>query len=145
MKTVGGQLFELFVLALPVAAIARTVVFEEIFRELREWCTCQSKTCKRVVSRKFFYLFTCEFCFSYWVSAAVVATTGFRLLYDSFLGYLVGLLSLVFVSNFYMNLYARLRVDVASEKKSIEVKQAQADAVKRGLSVPTLFPPDGRD
>lgn len=37
------QIVGLFILAIPIASIARTVVFEEIFREPREWCVNRSK------------------------------------------------------------------------------------------------------
>jgi hypothetical protein len=66
----------LFILALPIACVARTIVFEEVFREPREWCLHKSKTCRGVFQRKFFYLFTCEYCFSHWVTLAALFVTG---------------------------------------------------------------------
>jgi len=44
------------VLAIPIASIAWTVTHEEVFREPREWCVSRSKSCRRLVQRKFFYL-----------------------------------------------------------------------------------------
>lgn len=114
------QLFWLLILAMPIAAVVRTVIFEEVFREPREWCIHQSKTCRRLLSRKFFYLFTCEYCFSHWVALAFVAGTGFRLLLGDWRGVVLAWLGLVLVTNVYLNLYARLRLEITSEKKQIE-------------------------
>ena len=72
----------LFILAIPIACIARTVVFEEIFREPREWCMHKSEACQSLFSRKFFYLFTCEYCFSHWVTLFTILITGYTLLFD---------------------------------------------------------------
>ena len=116
------QIVGLFVLAIPIACIARTVTAEEVFREPREWCVQQSKACRTLVKRKFFYLFTCEYCFSHWVTAAMMLFTGYHLMYPGFRGVVVGFFSLVFVANIYMSLFSRLRVDITSEKKTIEQK-----------------------
>jgi hypothetical protein len=122
------QIAGLFVLAIPIACIARTVVFEEVFREPREYCQDMSRHGRSKLVRKFFYLFTCEYCFSHWVTLAVLVVTRYRLMYDDWRGYLVSFFSLVFVANAYMNLYARLRVDITSEKKAIEVKEKEIEA-----------------
>ncbi|MEI9973944.1 MAG: hypothetical protein WDO73_18965 [Ignavibacteriota bacterium] len=103
------QLVFLMVLAIPIASIAWTVTHEEILREAREWCASRSKICRGVVQRKFFYLFTCEFCFSHYVTAAFLYITRFRLLFDDWRGYLVAGFSLVAVANLYMSLFGRLR------------------------------------
>src|SRR5215211_3945208 len=96
--SVARQLFWLLVLAIPIACVARTVVYEEIFREPREWCEKKSKTCSTLLQRKFFYLFTCEYCFSHYVTIAFLAITHFQLLYDGWRGYLVAFFALVFVA-----------------------------------------------
>jgi len=62
------ELFFLFILAFPIATIAWTITHEEILREARDWCKGKSETCRSVAQRKFFYLFTCEFCFSFYGS-----------------------------------------------------------------------------
>ena len=121
------QLFWLFTLAIPIACIARTVVYEEVFREPREWCKTKSQSCRRLLQRKFFYLFTCEYCFSHYVTIAFVALTNFRLLIDDWRGYVLAFFALVFVANAYMNLYARLKVDITSEKKDIERKEKEIE------------------
>ena len=118
------QLFFLMILAIPIASIAWTVTHEEIFREPREWCVSRSKTCRTIVQRKFFYLFTCEYCFSHYVSAAFLYITRFRLLFDDWRGYLVAGLSLVAVANVYMSLFGRLRGEIKQEKVEIELAEA---------------------
>ena len=66
------DLIRLFVLAMPVAAIAWTVTHEEVFKELRDYCVARSRARRPLAVRKFFYLFTCEYCFSHWVTLALL-------------------------------------------------------------------------
>ena len=127
----GLQIFWLLVLAIPVASLSRIVVFEEVFREAREYCERQSRQCRWLFQRKFFYVFTCEYCFSHYLAALFLAITRFQLLIPGWRGYLIALFALVFVANVYLNLYSRLRVDITSEKKTIEVKHQEAEARKR--------------
>ena len=114
---------ELFLLAIPVACVSWTVTHEKMFLEPREWCARRSVACRGFLWRKFFYLFTCEYCFSHWVTIGFLIMTGFKLMYDDFRGYIISFFSLVFVANAYLNLYSRLRVDITSEKKEIEAKE----------------------
>lgn len=117
------QLFWLLILAIPVACMARTVVFEEIFREPREFCKRRCSDDSRYVVRKFFYVFTCEYCFSHYITAGMVALTQFKMLLEDWRGYVISFFATVFVANVYMNLYARLRVDISqakAETKKIE-------------------------
>ncbi len=79
----GADLLRLIILALPVAAISWTVTHEELLGEIHDYCVDRSKTGPSLVVRKFFYLFTCEYCFSHYVSAAVLLATGFQLLYPT--------------------------------------------------------------
>jgi hypothetical protein len=128
MSLTWQQIVGLFVLAIPIACVARTVVFEEIFREAREFCQQKSHACDTLLKRKFFYLFTCEYCFSHWVTLATLLVTGYRLMYADWKGFVVAFFSLVFVANGYMNLYSRLRVDITSEKKQIEATEHEIEA-----------------
>lgn len=89
MTPLPEGLLVLAVLAIPIAAICWTVTHEEILREPREYCAERSRTASSIVVGKFFYLFTCEFCFSHYVTLAFLALTGFRLLYDDWRGYVV--------------------------------------------------------
>jgi len=120
----GRQLLFLMVLAIPIASIAWTVTHEEIFREPREWCVSRSQTCRTMVQRKFFYLFTCEYCFSHYVTAAFLYITRYRLLFDDWRGYLVAGFSLVAVANLYMSLFGRLRGEIKQEKVEIALAEA---------------------
>ena len=136
MQITLDQILGLFLLALPIACIARTVVFEEVFRELREKCVEKSKTCRGLAARKFFYLFTCEYCFSHWVTLVTLLVTRYKLMYADWKGYVIAFFALVFISNFYLNLYSRLRVDITNEKKEIEAKEKDIEA--KGLEIRKL-------
>lgn len=119
------QVVRLLILAVPVAWAAWTVTREEVFRELREACGERSRTCRRLFQRKFFYLFTCEYCFSHWVALAFQFVYQFRMGFDDWRGLVVGYAGLVWVANVYMSLYLRLRVDIRSERAVAEkVEQA---------------------
>jgi hypothetical protein len=121
------QIAWLLILAVPVACVSRTVVFEEVFREPREWCRQKSETCNSLVSRKFFYLFTCEYCFSHWVTIFFLFFTGYRLLLADWRGYVIAFFALVLVANAYLNLYSRLRVDITHEKVKIKAIEKDQD------------------
>src|SRR5262245_48452594 len=116
-------LLVLLVLAMPVACIAWTVTHEEVFREPRDYLVRQSETAKGLLTRKFLYLFTCEYCFSHWVTIGVLAITGFRLLFDDWRGYLISGLSLVWVANHYMSMFGRLRLGIKSERIDVSLKE----------------------
>lgn len=114
------QLVWLFVLSLIVACIAWTVTHEEVFREPREWCAGRSKSCGAWWQRKFFYVWTCEYCFSHYVAAAVVAFTGYQLLLDDWRGYVLAWFGLVAIANVYASAYSRLRVEIKKERAEAE-------------------------
>jgi hypothetical protein len=125
MNTITAQtLLDFFILAIPVAAIAWTVTHEELFREIHERCEQRSRHARSVLARKFFYLLTCEYCFSHYVAAAVLLTTRFTLLYSDWRGYLIAWFSLVWVANHYISLYGRLRLGIRSERLDINLKEA---------------------
>jgi hypothetical protein len=124
------QIITLFLLAIPIACIAWTITHEEVFREPREFCVDRSQNCRRWYERKFFYLFTCEYCFSHYVTAVFLFVTGYKLLYDDWRGYLVGGFALVWVANQYMSLYNRLRLVIKSEKIETQIKEQIVDERK---------------
>jgi hypothetical protein len=121
------QIVTLFLLAIPVACVAWTVTHEEVFREPRDFCVRRSEACRRWYERKFFYLFTCEYCFSHYVTAVFLFITRYKLLYEDWRGYLLALFALVWVANQYMSLYNRLRLDIKSERIETEIKEKIAD------------------
>jgi len=119
------QMAWLAILSLPVATIAWTITHEEIFREPREWAADRSRTAASVVARKFYYICTCEYCFSHYVAAGIVALMKFQLLVDDWRGYLIAWFAVVAVANLYMSLYGRLRVDIKSEGLEAKVKEQE--------------------
>jgi hypothetical protein len=119
------QLLWLFVLAAPVACVAWTLTHEEVFSEIRDYCARKSRSCRRLYQRKFFYLFTCEYCFSHYVAAGAVWMTGYRLLLPGWRGALLAWFSLVWVANVYMSLFGRLRLDIKRERVEITAEEQE--------------------
>jgi len=125
----GSQLVWLVILAIPVACIAWTITHEEVFREPREYCQRQTRVARTLPRRKFFYLFTCEYCFSHYIAAVFLVITRFHMLYVGWRGYLVALFALIWVANQYMSIYNRLRLDIKHE--NLEIKAKQEDVEQR--------------
>lgn len=113
----------LFVLAIPIASISWTVTHEEVFKEIREFCVRNSHEQKTLVARKFFYLFTCEYCFSHYITIFMLIITGYKLIFEDWRGYLIAGFSLVWIANIYMSLFGLLRTDIKVEKTEAEVKK----------------------
>src|SRR6266704_1561063 len=99
MVSLAVQLVWLLVLAIPVACVSWTITHEEVFREPRDYCKNQSENASSFSRRKFFYLFTCEYCFSHYVAAAMLAITRYHLLFSDWRGYLISFFSLVWIAN----------------------------------------------
>src|ERR1043166_5028387 len=97
MPQLRFQILELFLLAIPVACVAWTVTHEEVFREPREYCKRRSESCRRWYQRKFFYLFTCEYCFSHYIAVIFVALAQYKLLFADWRGYLISWFAVVWV------------------------------------------------
>ena len=129
--SLGLQLLWLAILAIPVAAISWTVTHEEVFREPRDYCADRSQRSRRIWQRKFFYLFTCEFCFSHYVAVLFLILTRFRMLYEDWRGYVVAGFALVWVANVYMSLFGRLRLDIKKERVEIKEKEKEQMADER--------------
>jgi hypothetical protein len=117
--SLGEQFATLCILAIPIACVAWTITHEEVFREPREWCQKNSQMCNRLYKRKFFYLFTCEYCFSHYVTIVFLLITRFKLLYTDWRGYLISGFALVWIANVYMNIYSRVRLDIKRERVEI--------------------------
>jgi hypothetical protein len=129
--SIGQQLAFLLILGLPIASIAWTVTHEEVFREPREYCADRSKNCDGLLKRKFFYLFTCEYCFSHYVTILFLIITRFKLLFEDWRGYLISGFALVWVANIYMNIYARVRLEIKKDRVEIAVhEQSIAERVE---------------
>lgn len=127
MMNLGLQVACLLLLAIPVACVAWTVTHEEVFREPREFCQKKSTHAGSFVRRKFFYLFTCEYCFSHYVTAGVLIVTRYKLLFPGWRGYFLAFFSLVWIANQYMSIYNRLRLDIKHEKVEIKAEERQLE------------------
>jgi hypothetical protein len=125
------QLIWLFVLAIPVAAIAWTITHEEIFREPREYCAQQSDSHRWFLGRKFYFIFTCEYCFSHYATIFILLLTRYKLLYDDWRGYLVSGFALVWIANQYMSIYAHLRLDIRKDRIEIKHVEKQVEKVEK--------------
>jgi hypothetical protein len=124
------QIVYLFLLAIPIACIAWTVTHEEVFREPREYCVEKSQRCKKLLQRKFFYLFTCEYCFSHYVTIIFLIITRYHLIFPDWRGYLIGGFSLVWVANVYMSLFGRIRIDLKKDKLEAHLKEEELNQKK---------------
>jgi hypothetical protein len=111
-----STVYWIFILALPVACIAWTVTKEEVFREAREICVDKSKSCGSIAQRKFFYMLTCEYCFSHYVTILLLVITNYTLLYDGWRGYIIAGFSIVWIANVYMSIYNLIRIDLKRGK-----------------------------
>ena len=119
------QVFVLIAISIAVASVAWTVTQEEIFREPREYCERCSENSTNFFLRKFFYVFTCEYCFSHWVTLAAIVLTGFKLAIDGWGGYVLAFFVTNWLANQWMSLYRRLRVEIKKEN-------IVADKIKKG-------------
>jgi hypothetical protein len=128
--TLSYQFAYLILLALPIACVSWTVTHEEVFREPREYCKQKSETCRPVAVRKFFYLFTCEYCFSHYVALFFLVVTRFTMLYAGWRGYLISWFALVWVANVYMSGFNRLRLEIKRENVVIAAEQAVKEKVE---------------
>lgn len=121
--TIQLQIIWLFLLSIPVACVAWTVTHEEIFKEPRDYCVKRSLNGKTIIERKFFYLLTCEYCFSHYVAILFLFLTDYKLLMIDWRGYLIGGFALVWIANVYINLFWLIRQNIKKEKKEIEVME----------------------
>ena len=110
-----AQLYWLFILSIVVASIAWTVTQEKIFEEWRDAAKKRSESASNILLRKFFYVWTCEYCFSHWVTILVLLIADFRLLIDDWRGYFLAFFALPWLANQWMSLYRRLRLDIKHE------------------------------
>ena len=124
--TLSHQIIYLFIMALAIACIAWTVTHEEVFREPREYCEKKSKEGKTLLQRKIMYLFTCEYCFSHYVTFLFLFITRYHLLYYNWRGYLIAFFALVWIANVYMSLFGFIRVGMKKENLEAKIKEAEA-------------------
>ena len=125
--SVSSQLVWLFVLAIPVACVAWTVTHEEVFEDVRDLCERRSQRGRRWAERKFFYLFTCEYCFSHYVALGGVLVTDLRLLVAGFWGTVLAWFATVWIANIYMSLFGQ-----AAARHQARASRNQAGRAGRG-------------
>jgi hypothetical protein len=135
VMAISEQVAWLFLLAVPIASIAWTVTHEELFREPREYCVAKSKSAKSLLVRKFFYLFTCEYCFSHYVTIGFLFLTGYKLLLMDWRGYLIGGFALVWMANVYMSLFGFIRVGMKETKMEADLDELRLKEEKKKLGV----------
>jgi hypothetical protein len=126
--TISLQAAWLFLLAIPIACVAWTVTHEKVFRELRDYCLNRCEKGKTLLERKFFYLFTCEYCFSHYVTVLFLLLTGYKLLMNDWRGYIIAGFALVWIANVYMSLFGLIRQDVKKEKTEISLMEKKANS-----------------
>lgn len=124
------QIQNLFLLAIPIACIAWTVTHEEVFREPREFCIKKSKNSRTLFQRKFFYLFTCEYCFSHYITLFFLSITKYHLLFSNWRGYLIAFFALVWIANVYMSLFGFIRVGMKHEKMNADIEEIKLEEKK---------------
>ena len=125
------QIYESIILSIVVASVAWTVTQEEIFKEFHDQCVRRHDEARTLIRRKFFYLFTCEFCFSHYISAIFIWITGYQLLFDGWRGYMIAWFALVWMANQYMSIFGRLRLDIRRERVEIESVEEEVKAIKK--------------
>jgi hypothetical protein len=76
--------------------------------------------------RKFFYLFTCEYCFSHYVTILIIFITHYQLLFMDWRGFVIAGFSLVWIANVYMSLFGLIRQDISKEKAEIKMIQKKS-------------------
>ena len=128
--SLSEQAYTLFILALPIACIAWTVTHEEVLKEPRDFCERKSKSGKTLFERKFFYLFTCEYCFSHYVTLFFLILTQYHLLFEDWRGYLIGGFALVWIANIYMSIFGLVRVGLKKEKIDADIDEVRLKNVQ---------------
>ena len=62
----------------------------------------------------------CEYCFSHYVTIAILIMTKYHLLFADWRGYLIAGFSIVWIANIYISLFYLLRQGIKKEKITIE-------------------------
>lgn len=131
MMPISVQIAWLFLLAIPIACISWTITHEEVFREVRKFFVRQSKKSRYLLVRKIFYLFTCEYCFSHYVTIAFLCITRYHLLFIDWRGYLISGFSLVWIANIYMSLFYLIRIDIKKVKMDIDNLEEESASIRK--------------
>jgi hypothetical protein len=128
--SLGTQVTYLLLIALPIACVSWTVTHEEIFREAREYCQRRSHEDSALLRRKFFYVFTCEYCFSHYVTIFFLLITHYQLVFQDWRGTLMAFFSLPYVANIYIGLFAQTKLEATKDRFSAKVIQEELEIKK---------------
>jgi len=90
------------------------------------------------LQRKFFYLFTYEYCFSHYVAFVFLIIWQFYLLLNNWRGLLIGGFALVWISNIYMSIFGFIRVDMKREKIDADIEELKLKIEKEKCNVKWL-------
>ena len=88
-----------------------------------------------ILIRKFFYLFTCEYCFSHYVTIAVLIFTGYKLLINDWRGYIIAGFALVWIANVYMSLFAMIRASIKAENIEAKIEAVKLSEMPDKVSI----------
>jgi hypothetical protein len=80
-----------------------------------------------------FLFFTCEYCFSHYVTIIFLIITRYKLPFPDWRVYLIAGFSLVWIANVYMGLFARIRLDL---KKSASRSKRKSQTSKTMVRKP---------
>lgn len=121
------QILWLFLLAIPIACITWTITHEELFKEFIDYLKTK---CEREVSlfkKKCYYVFTCEYCLSHYITLLFLLLTGYQLLLNDWRGYIISFFALVWIANVYMSLFATIRISYKFTKTDTELKEQEIE------------------
>ena len=94
--------------------------------------------------RKFFYLFTCEYCFSHYV-AARRAGHGLSTAAAGLARRVLAWFTLVWIANIYMSLFGRLRLDIKRERVEIKLEEEESKREDEAAGKPAVAPDAAAD
>ena len=100
---------------------ARGASFSRASRLVRR----ESRSARSPYSRKFFYVFTCEYYFSHYVTAFFLFITRYTLLFDDWRGYLISGFSLVWLANVYMSFFGRMRLEIREDRLAVDAEESR--------------------
>lgn len=125
--TIYEQILWLILLAIPIACITWTITHEELFKELMDYLKQKYDRETSIFKRKCYYVFTCEYCLSHYITLFFLIITGYKLLFNDWRGYLIGGFALVWIANVYMSLFASIRISNKFTKTDTELKEQEAE------------------
>lgn len=93
----------------------------------QEYFIKRSHNGKSILERKFFYLITCEYCFSHYMAIGTILFTDYKLLLSDWRGYVIAAFALVWIGNIYMSLFGLIRQDTKKEKTEIKLMEEKIE------------------